>query len=180
MNYARRIVYTLTLLIACAALHVPAVAQNASDTSPYATADGVVRELYDLVTFDAGTRPDWERVKALFLEPAVIVLRTSRDATTVFALDGFVEDFVRFIDTAGVDSTGFVEEIVRTHEVVIGDIAHVLVLYEASIPGWGRPPMKGVDSFQLIKKNDRWWIVSITNEIPSSDRPLPAELEQDN
>jgi hypothetical protein len=30
-----------------------------------------------------------------------------------------------------------------------------------------------VDSFQLIKKDGRWWIVSITNELPTPDRPVP-------
>jgi hypothetical protein len=59
-----------------------------------------------------------------------------------------------------------------------GDMAHVLVLYEASIPGSERPPRQGVDSFQLIKTADRWWIVSITNEIPTIDSPIPAALRE--
>ena len=34
-----------------------------------------------------------------------------------------------------------------------GDIAHVWVLYEAEIPGWGRPAQPGVDSFQLVRRD---------------------------
>jgi hypothetical protein len=60
--------------------------------------------------------------------------------------------------------------------MVMGDMAQVLVLYEASIPGSQRPPQKGVDNFLLIKKSKRWLIVAITNEIPTADTPIPEEL----
>jgi hypothetical protein len=133
----------------------------------------------------------------MFIDEAVIVLRTSRDDTTVFSVEGFVGDFVKFIERADAGRTGFTERIIRTKPMVFGDMAHVLVLYEASIPGSPRPPslrrqlrlqdaavrdnaavrvMQGVDSFSLIKKHGRWWIAAITNEIPGPDRPIPAQL----
>jgi hypothetical protein len=162
----------LSLLI----LAGPAGAQTAAEQSAVATAEGVVSELYELVTFDAGTTPDWDIVRSLFIEEAVIVLRTTREASTVFSLDGFVNDFVTFIERAKVEETGFVEEIISMESMVFRDIAHVLVLYEASIPGWGRPPQQGIDSFQLIKKDGRWWIASITNDVPNPDHPVPEAL----
>jgi hypothetical protein len=135
-----------------------------------------VNELYELVTFEAGTTPDWDVVRTLFLPEAVVVLRTSRTETTVYSLDGFVQSFVDFIEGANVEATGFSERIVRTNPVVFGDLAHVWVLYEAHITGSPRPPQQGVDSFQLIQREGRWWIVSITNEIPTSERPVPNVL----
>ena len=48
---------------------------------------------------------------------------------------------------------------------------------DSDIPGDGREPRAGVDSFQLIKRDGRWWIASITNERPSADRPLPEVFE---
>jgi hypothetical protein len=140
------------------------------------TAEGLVRELYESVTFEAGSVPDWNRVRSMFIDEAVIVLRTSRDSTTVFSVEGFVADFVAFIERADARATGFVEKIVRMKSMVFGDMAHVLVLYEASIPGSPRPPQQGVDSFSLIRRDGRWWIVAITNEVPTPDRPVPAEL----
>jgi hypothetical protein len=143
-----------------------------------ATPDDLVTELYDLVTFEAGTTPDWNRVKALFLEEAVIVLRTSGDSTTIFTRDGFVEDFVQFIEKSDVRKTGFRETIVRRHTMIYGDLAQVLVLFEAEIPGSGRPPQRGIDNIQLSKRPDGWRIVSITNEIAWPDKPLPPVLEE--
>ncbi len=86
-------------------------------------------------------------------------------------------DFVAFVERAGVRETGFSENVIKMKNTTIGDIAHVLVLYEASIPGSPRPAQQGVDSFQLIRQEGRWRLTSVVNEIPTSERPLPAELK---
>jgi ketosteroid isomerase-like protein len=173
LNLGRVVV--AAVLTVCAS--APASAQTPAD-DVLQSPDALVRHIYDLVTFEAGTTPDWEVVRSMFIDDAVIVLRTSRDDTTVFSVDGFVDDFVAFIERADAEHTGFTETVIRTQSMEFGDMAHVLVLYEASIPGSERPPQQGVDSFQLIKKGDRWWIVSITNEIPTMDRPIPPLLQE--
>ena len=142
------------------------------------TPENVVSELYKLVTFGAGITPDWEKVKLMFIDEAVIVLRTGRDSTTQFTVNTFVKDFINFIERADVIQTGFEEKIIRMEKNVFGDIAHFLVLYEAFIPGSSIPPMQGVDSFQLVKKDGRWWIVSVINEIPTPDNPVPTILSR--
>ena len=149
----------------------------ASDEKKYASAEAVVNELYDLVTFGPGTTPDWDQVRALFITEAVVVLRTTRTETSVFDVEGFVADFVAFIEGRDVDKSGFAEKIVRTKGTVFGDIAHFFVLYTAEIPGSGRGPQFGVDSFQLVQRDGRWWIASIVNEIPMADRPIPTQLQ---
>jgi hypothetical protein len=150
--------------------------RKASEKDPLQTADGTVAELYKLVTFEAGASADWDKVKSLFLEQAVVVLRAARDKHSVSSVDGFVEDFVRFAERPAVKEKGFTERIVRTSSTIYGDIAHVLVLYEAHVIDSPRPPQRGVDSFELVRKDDRWWIVSITNELATADRPLPSGL----
>ena len=156
----------------CAAL----AAQEPPASTPFATPEAVVTELYDLVTFDAGSTPDWDRVRALFLDEAVVVLRTTRTQTTVFTVEGFVADFVQFIERANVVQTGFSEKIVRMKPWAFKDMAHVLVLYEASIPGSGRPAQQGIDSFSVIRRDGRWWIAAVTNDIPDSANPVPPDL----
>ncbi len=154
------------------------IAQVPDSQGEGASADGVVHELYDLVTFPAGTTPDWDQARALFLPSAVVVLRTGREATSVFTLEGWIQDFVSFIEGSNVKETGFTERIIRTHATVFGDIANVWVLYEAEIPGRGRPPQQGVDSFQLVRREGGWKIASITNEIPTPDRPITDVLRE--
>jgi hypothetical protein len=179
MNALRRkLLLPPLVLAALACTALLAQERHAGAKDPLRTADGVVGELYKLVTFEAGASPDWDKVKSLFLKQAVVVLRTARDKTTVFSVEGFVEDFVRFAERRAVKEKGFSERIVHTSSTVYGDIAHVLVLYEAHTTGSPRPPQQGVDSFQLIQKDGRWWIVSITNEIVTADRPVPPELKR--
>jgi hypothetical protein len=93
----------LPLLLA-AYLWIPSVAgdrlaaQDGPPASGPGSAEAVVRELYDLVTFPAGATPDWDRGRSLFLPEGVVVLRTTRTATTVFSVEGWVQDFVDFIE----------------------------------------------------------------------------------
>lgn len=141
------------------------------------SAEDLVRHLYDLVTFPAGEAPDLDAVRATFIPEAVIVLRTSRTASTVMSVDDFIADWERFLDEARVVETGFIEEVTALVPTVFGDIAHVLVLYEASIPGRVEP-REGVDSFHLVNRDGRWRIAGILNEIPTPERPVPRVLRE--
>ena len=151
-------------------------AQATSAPGAVETPEDVVATIYDLVSFEAGNTPDWDEVRSLFIPEAVVVLRTAREATIVFSLEGFVGDFVNFIENSPAGEMGFTEKVIRMKSMVFGDMAHVLVLYEAHITGSARAPSQGVDGFSLIRKDGRWLIVSITNEIPTADRPIPEVL----
>lgn len=139
-------------------------------------AEQVVDDIYDLVTFGPDETPDWDKVRSLFIPEAVIVLRTARNKTSVFTVDSFIQDFITFIQRADVTERGFEEKIIQVKKMIFGDMASIQVLYEAHIPGSEKVPQQGVDNFSLIHKDNRWWIVSITNEIPTANRPLPDEL----
>jgi hypothetical protein len=152
-------------------------AQEPTAQTALETPEGVVTEIYDLVSFEAGSSPDWDKVRSMFIPEAVIVLRSSWEASTVFSVESFVGDFVNFVENSPAGDMGFTEEIVNMKSLVFGDMAHVLVLYEAQITGSPRPPQQGVDSFSLIKKDGRWWIAAITNELPTPDRPVPEVLQ---
>ncbi|MCP3914373.1 MAG: hypothetical protein GY711_02325 [bacterium] len=160
----------LSVALLCAAQQTPA------KPDPEAGAEALVRKLYELVTFEAGTTPDWDEVRTLFVPEAVVVLRTGREEMSVFSVDGFVADFVKFIEDAKVEKTGFTERILGMKSFVYGDIAQVLVLFDSHIPGSGREPHQGIDSFELIRQKGAWRVVSIVNERPTKERPIPKEL----
>ena len=155
---------------------VPVHAQPA--TPDLGTAEGVVRELYRLVCVEPGQTTDWDPVRALFIPESVIVLRVSKDAAATFTLEGWIADFVAFNEKARVSERGFTEKIVRMDAVVFRDIANIFVLYEAAITDSQRPPTVGVDSIDLIRKDGRWWIASIVNDLPTPEHPIPARLKE--
>ncbi len=168
--------YTFLLLASSLLLSPLIGTRQAVGSQEAPAAEAVVRQLYDMVTFPPGRVPNWDEFRALFLPEAVVVLRTPPQATSVFSLEGFVQDWLRFIEGYNVEETGFTERIIRTHVTEFGEIAHVWVLYEAEIPGRGRPPQQGVDSFQLVFRDGQWRIASILNEIPIPGRPIPDVL----
>jgi len=176
MNSVR--VFLPIILASAVCVPVPLPAQMNPPPTTYDSPEALVRDLYSLVTFTAGQPPDWGKVRNTFLPQAVIILRTSRDSTTVFDVDGFVRDFERFIQNSPARQLGFEERVLNLKTLVLGDIARVTVLYQAHIPGTERPPQKGVDVFLLNRRLGRWWIASIVNEIPTQDRPVPEELRE--
>jgi len=164
----------------------PVRAQEPGAKAPPQPVGDFVAGLYGLVSSAGGKLPDWGKVRDCFLQEAVIVLRTSRTAMTVFTLDGFIQDFVDFYEkpfkrgeaTVFPKEKGFTEKVVRMKAWEYGDMAHVLVLYEAQITGFGMPPQQGVDSWLLVRRDGRWLIAAATNEIVSASRPVPPELRE--
>ncbi len=171
---AARHVLAITLALA---MPVPLAAQAAPPPdSTLQTAEGTIREIYRLVSFSPGQQTDWSRVRNLFLPEAVVVLRTTRTATTVFSVDGFIADFMRFDSLPAVVQNGFTERIVSLRASVFRDMAYVATVYEARIPNAMREGQLGVDYWLLVRRDGRWWIASVTNDLPTPEHPLPAEL----
>jgi hypothetical protein len=165
----------------------PAIGQGTAAPAS-APAGEVVAGLYGLVSSTAGWLPDWDKVRSLFLKEAVIVLRTSRTALTSFSLDGFIKDFVDFYErpfkrgeaTVIPKESGFTEKVVQMKTWEYGDMAHVLVLYEAQITGSDIAPQRGVDSWLLVKQGGRWLIAAAANEIVTAALQVPPELRDDH
>lgn len=161
-------------------------AQEPAAQAPPQPAGDTAAAIYGLVSSAGGKLPDWDKVRACFLKEAVIVLRTSRTAMTAFTLDGFIQDFVDFYEkpfkrgeaTVVPKDKGFTEKVVRMKAWEFGDMAHVLVLYEAQITGFGMPPQQGIDSWLLVRRDGRWFIAGATNEIVTPARPVPPELRE--
>ena len=165
------------LLLAFALIGLTKVsAQSTSMGSSLNKPESLVKELYDQVTFSAKEAPDWDYVRTLFIPEATVVMRMSQNRTATLTLDGWILDFVNFIHDSDIKSTGFEEKIIKMKSTIFGDIAHVMVLYTSFIPGVSKSPREGIDSFHLIRKKGRWWIVSILNEIPGPNRPKPPFL----
>jgi hypothetical protein len=169
---AARAIPLLALLLGAAG----AAAQQPAGPPPTSTPEGLVADLYKAVSWKAGEGADWAKVRSLFFPNAVIFLRTSRTASSAFTVEGFIDDFVSFANRDEVKKNGFSERIVATNATVFRDIAQILVLYEAQIPNSPRGPQRGVDSFQLVKADGRWWILGIANDIVTAENPVPPAL----
>lgn len=137
----------------------------------------LVRGLYAAVTFDPGPGPDWEYVKSFFLPQAVIVVRKTRDSMATMNVGEFVQWFIDDVEKFKMKERGFAESVEKLKLTAMGDIAQAFVVYKARFKTPADAPGQiGLDSWTLMKKDGRWWIVSCANEIPTPTRPLPEDL----
>lgn len=150
--------------------------QTGKDTW-YDTPVALIEDIYSAVSAKAGVSVDWEKVRSMFIDEAVVILRTSRDKSTQFTADGFIQDFKNFYQDPRVKASGFEEKILRMKTMVYLDIAFIATVYSATIPGEVRPPTRGVDLWLLGKKEGRWKIVSVVNEVIPTGQELPDDQD---
>ena len=141
--------------------------------------ESLVRGLYAAVTFDAGSVPDWDYVSNFFAPEAVIAVRMTRTSMAILNVEEFVKWFDDDVKKYKMEERGFEETIEKIKLTVFGDMAHCFVVYKARFKTpENSPGQLGLDSWGLMKKDGRWWIVSVTNDVVTPQRPLPEEMRK--
>jgi len=140
----------------------------------------LIKEIYTEVSSDGSEAVDWGKVRASFMKDAIIILRTSREGSTQFTLEEFIQDFKDFYESSAVGESGFKEEVLRVNAQVYGDAAYIGVVYEATILDSERPPQKGIDFWLLTRKDKAWKVVAVTNEIIPPGEEIPEMFEPED
>jgi len=117
--------------------------------------DSIITEMYDIVSFETGTRPDWSREDAIFA-PGARVVRVNDAGVFEFDMTSFRENFEAMIDSGELPS--FWEAEVWRETRQFDDVAHVLSAYETRRSRGGEFLGRGVNSIQLFRRDGRWWI----------------------
>ncbi|WP_435623995.1 hypothetical protein [Flagellimonas sp.] len=157
--------------------------QETSKANPkdVATIDAIITAVYDVISGPAGEKRDWGRMRSLFIPEAVLMPsgqnpKTKEVGYRYWSLDDY-------IDTAGnnLEKDGFFEvEIARKVEQY-GTIAHVFSTYESRRKQEDEKPFaRGINSIQLLKGKDRWYIVSIFWMGESPEYPIPESYLGDD
>jgi hypothetical protein len=143
--------------------------------------DAIVTALYDSVSFEQGSRPNWDRFRSLF-EPTALMVRVDPGLTAIPSRErdepGFrvssIDDYMART-TAAIDSgtlSAFRERELTRRTEVFADLAQVFSTYERSAEAG--EVRRGVNSMQLVKDGTRWWIVSLSWIDETDDGPLPS------
>ena len=123
----------------------------------------VVSALYAAVSFAPGHSPNYESLRALFLPGGSL---TVPDASGVVGYS--VKSIDEFIVLAKTEfwpqeslGDGFYETEVEQKLNTFGRVAQVFSAYECTTDANSIPFVKGVNCFQLVEQNNRWWILSL-------------------
>lgn len=154
---------------------------RAQDPRPadVASPEAVVEATYAAITRRPGDPPDWDRFRSLFVPGATMIPNAEQSDGEFRILT--VEDFIAWIDgwtaeTAPIGSDadrGFAEEGIALEIERYGDIAQAMSTYQRTVWDDDEVLGRGVNGFQLVRAEDRWWIVSIVWDEESGAGPVP-------
>ncbi len=136
--------------------------------------DGVIAALYASISGPAGPR-DWDRLRCLFL-PGSRLVRSAMGPSGSAIKASTVEEFIA--DAAPkLQSMAFYEKEIVRHVERFGCIAHVFSVYAARFTAdESEPPLRGINSVQLIENGGRWWVVSLLWDDERPENRIPARL----
>lgn len=145
-------------------------------TSPLA----IVNAVYDVISGPQGQPRDWDRMRSLFLPDARLIptrvvpgspssSRPNTDAVPL-TIDGYIAR-----SSARMASDGFFERGVHNQIEQFGNIVHVWSTYESRHHLADPTPFaRGINSFQLLKDGERYWVVNILWDAETPESPIPA------
>lgn len=161
-------------LLGFALAKVSAQTQIIATNPELVTVDGVIKNLYAVISGPAMQRRDWNKMRDLFRpEARLSSLGVDRDGNPRF-LTMAIEDYIRN-SGPNFEQNGFFEKEIGRVTEQYGDLVHVFSVYEARREEKGTPYMRGINSIQLIKKDGRFWIVNIVWNTETKENPIPAK-----
>ena len=155
-----------------------AVAQTAPRPSDVESPEAIVLAAYASIAREPGQAFDWDRFRSLFLPDARLIPNTEQrqGSFDVLTAEGFIEWIQAFTPPPGsANDRGFQEEQVSAEIVRYGDVAHVFSTYQKHF--WGSDEIlgRGINSFQLVHNDGRWWIAGIAWDEENGAGPIPAD-----
>jgi hypothetical protein len=140
-----------------------------------ASIDATLASLYDVISGPPGQARNWDRFRGLFAPGArLIPSRTKPDGgaeAVVLDVEGYINRTSRFFEQNGF----FERELTRKTEQ-FGNVAHAFSSYASFRTAQDSLPFsRGINSIQLLKDGNRWWVVSIFWDAERPGLTIPAE-----
>lgn len=158
------------------ALKTDRAGQPAGPQEDVSTVDAIVKALYESVSFSPGRQPDYSRLRSLFHpEARIIPPKADKNTPTVLLdLESFLKRSWESVVTTGLERKGFSEREIARRVEAYGNIAHVFSTYESrNVPQDPVPVQRGINSLQIIRDSNRWWITSILWDLERPTNPIP-------
>jgi hypothetical protein len=155
---------------------VPDPIPRPADPSDVSTIDGLVKALFESLSFTIGAQPDYNRLRTLFHpQGQIIPPRTERDTQSeVLELEVYIRQWVEAIVFTGLERKGFIITEIARRIQSYGALGQVFVTFEGHhAPKGTNPIQRGIYSLQLLREKQRWSILSLTWDIERQNSPIP-------
>ena len=143
-----------------------------------ASVDAIVSALYAAVSHGPDAAPDFDRMRRIFLYVGMLV--PPKPAGTadfrVMDVDQFEERVRELAAKEKGQPTGFFEKEIGRRTDCFGNVCQVFSTYEARrSPSDVEPFVRGINSIQLLRDGQRWWIASVVWDQERPDNPIPGQ-----
>jgi hypothetical protein len=145
-----------------------------SNPADVASADALVKALYDVISGPAGPR-NWNRFYSLFYPGATMgaIVHTpdGQDVYHRISPKEYQQSNAPFFT-----QSGFFEEELGRKTWGQGNIISVQSAYQFRLSADGPVAQRGINYFTLIKLTGRWWVSNLIWQDESPQNPIPADL----
>lgn len=173
----------LAIMVACVPLGAqPTTAPPPNSAAPtalppdVASPEAIVNAVYDVISGPAAQPRDWDRFRSLFLPGArlAFILTSPSGQQRLFNLT--VDQFIQLAGPGYQSGAGFWERETGSHVDRFGTIAQVFSAYESRVTGpSGAVSERGINSVQVIRHENRWWITNLVFDTETASNPIPPE-----
>jgi len=134
--------------------------------------ESIMSALTEVISGPADRERDWNRFKNLFSEDAKLIPTQKDDNGQVTYHYWSPEEYINMYKTNRGGTAFYEQELFRITES-FGNIAHCFSTYAVRTEKNGPIQRRGINSIQLLKAKDRWYIMSVfwSNEL--QDQKLP-------
>jgi hypothetical protein len=173
--------YRMTRIVLALSIAAALLAQQATSSQAGArpadvsSMDAIVATLYDVISGPAGQARDWDRMRSLFVPGGRLIpsVAGEQGGATARVLD--VNAYIERV-RPNFERNGFFEREIARKTEAFGNIAHLFSTYESRhAPSDAAPFARGINSIQLLKDGDRWWVVTVFWDAERQGNALPAQ-----
>jgi hypothetical protein len=150
-----KIVFTIIII----GLSLSCIGQTRKYISDTQSIESTIHTLYEVISGGPGENRDWDRFKNLFI-PQGRLIPTRKDDQGNLTLKALTpEEYVELFSSR--IPTGFYERELHRKVEEFGSVVHVFSTYETRDTQDGHATNRGINSIQLFKDNQRYYIVTI-------------------
>ncbi|HEY0740287.1 MAG TPA: hypothetical protein VGD40_02460 [Chryseosolibacter sp.] len=159
------------VFLLCAAIQ--SLGQDGSPGDDARSVDSIITAVYDVISGEKDQPQDWARFKNLFTADArLIPTFTNKEGKVVsrtLTVDDYQASFTKMIS-----QHGFYEKQIASVQEEFGNIVHVFSTYETRHEKNGPVKSRGINSIQLLKGNDRYYVMTIAWSQEDARTPIPS------
>ncbi|MCE2996437.1 MAG: hypothetical protein ACK5RG_10250 [Cyclobacteriaceae bacterium] len=149
----------MILALVCVLTALQSFSQTEKYKQDVSSEDAIIAALYDVISGEPNTTRDWARFRNLFLPESRLIPTRKNDAGDLILKTLTPEEYVTLFQSRV--ATGFFERELSRKTESYGTVVHIFSTYETKEKKDGPVTNRGINSIQLFKDKNRYYIVNI-------------------